>query len=118
MIQMRFTSVSPSEAGDYLQVLFEEKVDNLEVGYFLVQRQFEFPDEGEVYIECTNTRLCGHFAVKTAALSRQCLRLEMPSTEWQIIQVQFATDQEGYEELERVLGRMFEDKLRHARQDA
>ena len=118
MIQMRFNSVSASEDGDYLQVLFEEKVDDLEADYFLVQRQFEFPDEGKVNIECTNTRLCGHFAVTTAALSRQCLRVEMPSTEWKIIEVQFATDQEGYEALERVLGRMFEVKLQHARQDA
>ena len=118
MIQMRFNSVSASEAGDYLQVLFEEKVDSLEAGYFLVQRQFEFPDEGEVYLESTNTRLCGHFAVKVAALSRQHLRLEMPSTNWQIIEIRFATDQAGYEELESILATMFADRLQHARQDA
>ena len=115
---MQFNSVSASEAGDYLQVLFEEEVGNVEGGYFLVQRQFEFPDGGRVYFECPETRLCGHFAVKSVTLTRQCLRLEMPSTPWQGIQVQFTTDQEGYEELERVLGQMFEDKLRHAGQDA
>jgi len=42
----------------------------------------------------------------------------MPSTKWKIIQVHFATDQAGYEELERVLCTMFEDKLRHAHRDA
>lgn len=118
MIQMQFNSVAASEAGDYFQVLFEEEQDNLEAGYFLLQCQFEFPDEGEFYIESKDTRLCGRFEVKTATLSRQCLRLEMPSTKWKIIQVQFATDQAGYEELERVLGTMFEDKLQRARQDA
>ena len=118
MIQMRFNSVSASEAGDYLQVLFEEEADNLEAGYFLVQRQFEFPDEGEVYIESTDTRLCGHFAVKAAALSRQRFRLEMPSTNWHVIEIQFATDQAGYEELEGALATMFEDRLQHTRQDA
>src|SRR5437867_9000189 len=98
MIQMQFNSVSASEAGDYFQVLFEEKADSLEAGYFLVQCQFEFPDQGEFYIESNDTRLRGHFKVKTAILSRQCLRLEMPSTKWKMIQVRFATDQAGYEE--------------------
>ena len=118
MIQMQFNSVSASEAGDSFQVLFEEEVDNSEARYFLVQCQFEFPDEEEFYIESDDTRLCGHFEVKTATLSRQSLRLEMPSTKWKIIQVQFQTDDEGYGELERVLKTMFEDKLRHAHQDA
>ncbi|HEY2921577.1 MAG TPA: hypothetical protein VGK77_21535 [Candidatus Binatia bacterium] len=118
MIQMQFNSVSASEAGDYFQVLFEEDVDNSETRYFLVQCQFEFPDEGEFYIESDDTDLCGHFKVKTATLSRQSLRLEMPSTTWKIIQVKFQTDDAGYEELERVLKTMFEDKLQHAHQDA
>ena len=118
MIQMQFNSVSASEAGDYFQVLFEEEVDNSEARYFLVQCQFEFPNEEEFYIESDDTRLCGHFEVKTATLSRQSLRLEMPSTKWKIIRVQFQTDDEGYEELERVLKTMFEDKLQHAHQDA
>jgi len=65
MIQMRFNSVAASEAGDYFQVLFEEEEDNLEAGYFLVQCQFEFPDNGEFYIESNDTGLCGHFEVKT-----------------------------------------------------
>jgi hypothetical protein len=118
MIQMQFNSVSASESGDYFQVLFEEEVDNLDGDYFLVQCQFEFPDEGQYYFESKDTQLCGHFEVKTATLSRQSLRLEMPSTIWKIVEVQFPADQAGYKELERVLGMMFEDKLQHARQDA
>lgn len=118
MIQMQFNSVSASEAGDYFQVLFEEDVDNPEARYFLVQCQFEFPDEEGFYIESDDTQLCGHFEVKTAILSRQSLRLEMPSTKWKIIQVQFRTDDAGYEELERVLETMFEDKLQHPHPDA
>lgn len=117
MIQKQFTSVSASEAGDYFQVLFEEDVDNPEARYFLVQCQFEFPDEEGFYIESDDMRLCGHFEVNTATLSRQSLRLEMPSTSWKIIQVQFRTDDAGYEELERVLETMFEETLQHA-QDA
>ena len=118
MVEMRFNSVAASEAGDYFQVLFEEDVDNPEACYFLLQRQFELPDHGDFYIESNDTRLCGHFPVKTATLRRQSLRLEMPSTRWKIIQVEFLTDDAGYEELERVLETMFADKLRRAHQDA
>jgi hypothetical protein len=80
MIQMQFNSVSASEAGDYFQVLFEQDVDNPEARYFLVQCQFEFPDKEGFYIESDDTRLGGLFEVKTATLSRQSLRLGMPST--------------------------------------
>jgi hypothetical protein len=118
MIQMQFNSVSASEAGDYLQVLFEQDVDNPEARYFLVQCQFEFPDKEGFHIESDDTRLGGLFEVKTATLSRQSLRLGMPSTKWKVIQVQFRTDDAGYEELERVLEKMFEDTLQHAHQDA
>ena len=115
---MQFNSVSASEAGDYFQVLFEEDVDNPKGRYFLIQCQFEFPDHDGFNIESDDSRLCGHFPVKSATLSRQSLRLEMPSTEWKIIQVKFQTDKAGYEELERVLETMFEYKLQHAHQDA
>jgi len=118
MIQMQFNSVSASEAGDYFQVLFEEDADNSEARYFLVQCQFEFPDEEEFYIESDDTRLCGHFEVKTATLSRQSLRLGMPLTKWKIVRVQFQTDDAGYKELERVLKTMFEDRLHYTQQDA
>jgi hypothetical protein len=115
---MQFSSVSASEAGDYFQVLFKDDENNLEADYFLVQCQFEFPDEEEFYIESNNTRLCGHFKVQTATLSRRWLRLDMPSTKWKGIHIQFAADEAAYEELARVLNTMFEDRLQHADQDA
>src|SRR3990172_5146037 len=118
MIQMQFSSVAASEAGDYFQVLFEEEEDNIEAGYFPVQCQFEFPAGGEFYIESDDTRFCGHFKVKGATLSRQTLRLEMPSTQWKRIEIEFAANQVVYEELVRVLRIMFEDKLQHIEQDA
>jgi hypothetical protein len=46
--------VSASEAGDNVQLLLEKTPDG-DDEYFLIQRQFEFPDEGECYVE-TNSR--------------------------------------------------------------
>ena len=118
MIQMEFSSVSASEAGDYFQVLFENEEDNIEAGYFLVQCQFEFPDGGEFYIESNDTRFCGHFKVKSATLSRRMLRLEIPSTKWERIEIGFTANPVLYEELVRVLSTMFEDKLLRVEQGA
>ena len=117
MIEMLFNSVSASEAGDYYQVVFEEDADNPSARYFLIQRQFEFPYEG-FYIESDNTEFCGHFDVEAASLSRRWLRLEMPNTKWESIQIGFAADQVAYDELAHALGTMFEDRLLHAEQDA
>ena len=118
MIQMQFRSVSASEAGDYFQVLFENEEDDVEAGYFLVQCQFEFPDGGEFYIESNDPRFCGQFKVKSATLNRRSFRLEMPSTKWKRIHIEFGADQVAYEELVRVLSTMFEGKLRRVEQDA
>ena len=111
MTQMQFSSVSNSESGDYFQVLFEKDEGNLEADYFLVQCQFEFPEEEGFYIESKDTQFCGHFKIQTVTLSRQWLRLEMPSTKWKGIQIHFAADEASYEELARVLNTMFGDRL-------
>ena len=114
---MLFNAVSASEAGDYYQIIFEEEADNPSAGYFLIQRQFEFPYEG-FYIESDNTEFCGHFDVEAASLSSRWLRLEMPNTRWESIQIVFAVDQVGYEELAHVLSIMFEDRLLRIEPDA
>ena len=118
MIRKQFSLVSASEAGDYFQVLFEEDEDNPEAAYFLVQCQFEDPDNGESYIESNDTQFCGHVKVETAVLSRRWLRLEIPSTKWKSIQIEFVANQAVYRKLARILSTMFEDRLRRAHQDA
>ena len=119
MIEMHFGSMSASEAGDYVQVLFEGNEDDLAGDYFLIQCQFEFPsDDAGWYFESKVTRLCGHFTVHTATLNRRWLHLEMPSTEWKGIRIHFAVDDAAYRELSRTLSAMFEERLLHADQDA
>ena len=114
---MHFNVASASEAGDYYQVLFEEEADSPSARYFLIQRQFEFPYEG-FYIETDHIEFCGHFDVDAATLSSRWLRLEMPNTRWQSIQIVFKVDQVGYEELAHVLSIIFEDRLLRIESDA
>src|SRR5437867_10308571 len=119
MIRKEFSIVAASEAGDYFQVLFEQEADNPETDYFLLQCQFEDPDDEGFYIESNDTQFCcGHVQVEAAVLNRRWLRLEMASTKWKSIEIAFTADEEIYAELARVLTTMFEDRLRHARHDA
>ena len=117
MIRKEFSIVSASEAGDYFQVLFEQEADNPETDYFLLQCQFEDPDDEDFYIESNDAQFCGHVQVEAAVLNRRWLRLEMASTKWKSIEIAFTADEEVYAELARVLSTMFEDRLRHARHD-
>src|SRR5437867_12148974 len=64
MIRKEFSIVSASEAGDYFQVLFEQEADNPETDYFLLQCQFEDPDDEDFYIESNDTQFCGHVQVE------------------------------------------------------
>lgn len=117
MIEMSFNSVSASEAGDYYQVMFEQEADNPSAPYFLIQRQFELPNEG-FYIESDDAEFCGHFDVQAASLGRRCLRLEMPNTRWKTVRILFGADQAAYEQLARVLSTMFEDRILYTEEHA
>jgi len=44
-----FKKISISIQGDYYQVLFHDGLDTEDEPYFMIQRQFEFPDGGECY---------------------------------------------------------------------
>jgi len=65
MIEKTFKHASASEAGDYYQVSFDDGDDYeaKDIGgrYFLIQRQFEFPDDGTPC--CTSINLVGSCAV-------------------------------------------------------
>ena len=112
MIQKRFNSVSVSSAGDYFQVLFEGGEDKSEWDYFLLQCQFEDPSDGDAfYMESGAIKLCGHVQVESAFLSRRFLRLDMPSTKWMSIQIEFSANQALYRKLARMLRTMFRNRL-------
>ncbi len=115
-----FKNASASEAGDYYQLSFDdddEKEDDdaesVEGRYFLIQRQFEFPDDDSFYLESDDASFCGHFKVRAATLTREFLSIEFLAAEWTTLRIRFAADQDCYEELERIMRIMFEDKSLH-----
>ena len=94
---------SASEAGDYLQVLFEETKDNDE-RYILIQSQFEFPQDYDVKVETDGGEWYAELAVNHAALDRQQLVIDGRDDGEPIRTiVNHSADDRTYAELKRVL---------------
>jgi hypothetical protein len=100
--------VSVSVAGDYYQVMFEEKVpsageDSADNKYLLIQRQFEFPDEGLIYVESHDENCIGRFKVAGARLDPKCLSLTLDRKNTAVIEVTFQASTKNYAEVKRVM---------------
>jgi hypothetical protein len=66
MLKFYANYVSATQSGDYFQVLFEEENDleasfDIEREFFLIQRQFEFPDKDECYYENHDSGACDRY---------------------------------------------------------
>src|SRR2546426_10727471 len=102
MFKLHAQCASASEAGDYFQVLFEEK-DVAEDGrYFMVQRQFEFPDGGRCAIETELTDMCGHFLVRHAILERGRFQVSWVGKGESQAEIIFETNDESYADICRI----------------
>jgi hypothetical protein len=107
MTDLSFKHVSVAESGgDYFEVLFadDEKGDD---SYFLLQRQFESPDYGRVYVESHLPALSGHFRIRKAELRRNLLSLEIMCRPPETVRVRFHADGTQFSRLKRVLAIMF-----------
>jgi hypothetical protein len=94
--------VLASEAGDGFQVLFAKARDS-DDAYLLVQRQFEFPDRGECYLETEDREFCGHFPIRTARLFRNCFEICFGRRSVRKFVVFFSVTDSVYTEVQRVL---------------
>lgn len=74
-IFIKFKLVSVTKAGDYYQILFHDDLDTEDEPYFMIQRQFEFPDGGVCHFESHNEKLIEHCKAKSVSLSRNRLSL-------------------------------------------
>jgi hypothetical protein len=103
MMELFLKHVSVDESGgEYFQVSFEggEESDD---SYFLVQRQFESPDDGRHYVECHLRTLCGDFRIRRAELERGLFRLEIMCHPPETVQIRFQADETQFNRLKKVL---------------
>ena len=110
-MKITLNHVDVSIAGDYYQVHFGAKEDNgsTEISddpQFLIQRQFEMPDGGEVYIESQDNNYIGHYLVNRATLHRNKLHLELKRNEYSDVEISFKTTEKKYKELYNALKTM------------
>jgi len=113
-MKIELNYVSISVAGDYYQVMIEEKEDtgnedDLDTRYFMIQRQFEMPDGGKIYIETHDYDYIGNFRVSRAELTPNRIFLRLQRNKSQDIEVTFKISKRKYHELIRVLRIMIPD---------
>lgn len=94
---------SASEAGDYVQILFEETPDS-DARYVLIQSQFEFPQACDVTVETDGGDWYANLTVERAKLDRQRLVIDgRADTESVRMIVNFEADDATFADLKRVL---------------
>ena len=108
MMKVKCQHVSASEAGDEIfQVHFEEKLDQIDAPYVLIQRAWLEEDEGEfspIYVETHDERLINHYPTVDATLTRTHLELRLPSPANETIEVEFMTSDANFRKVRRMLG--------------
>jgi hypothetical protein len=97
-----------SIAGDYYQVLFEEKKDNgsseiTDDPYFLIQCQFEMYDGGEMYIESHDENYIGHYLIREAILQKNKIELELERPKYSKVEINFKATDSEFDELSNAL---------------
>lgn len=110
-MKMTLNYMSVSISGDYYQISFHEKKDNgcaeiTDDPYFLIQRQFEMPDGGEIYIESLDENYIGHFPVKGAVLQKDKIELEFKRPNYSKIEICFKATEKEFKELHSAIKTM------------
>ena len=104
MDRLEFTSryIEASEEGDYVQVFFGRNRESVDE-YLLIQRQFEFPDDGECYVETANLNFCGHYFIRSAQLARNSFRVSYGKKSGKQVMVTFKATDRAYAKAKRIL---------------
>jgi hypothetical protein len=101
-----FQTVSVTKSGDYYQVMFHDGLDTEDEPYFMIQRQFEFPDGGVCHFESHNENLIEHCKAKSVSLSTNTMRLSYGEEQHRDIQIKFSLDITDFQELASTLKEM------------
>ena len=99
-----------SSGGEYFQILVAENEDS-DDDYFLIQRQFESPHCGKLYVESHHRALRGHFKIRRAELRRGVRRLTLVCLPAKTVEVRFQVGQSRYNRLKNVLRIMLPSRV-------
>ena len=105
-MELEFKTVSVTISGDCYQVLFHDDLDTEDEPYFMIQRQFEFPDGEACHFESHHAKLCEHSKAQSAFLIKNKLHLSYGKNEVQSVEIIFGTDSVDYKYLVSTLKEM------------
>jgi hypothetical protein len=105
-IFLEFKTVSVTICGDYYQIVFDDGLDTDDEPYFMIQRQFEFPDGGVCHFESHHENLIDQCRVKSASLSTSTLSLAYGEQQRRDIEIRFDIQGTDFQELLSTLKEM------------
>ncbi len=102
----KFKTVSATKAGDYYQVMFHNDQDTDDEPYFMIQSQFEFPDDGECYFESHTEELIEHCKAKSVSLSINKINLSYGEELHHEVEIEYDLHGTDFQELVSMLKEM------------
>ena len=103
---LEFKTVSVTICGDYYQILFHDDLDTEDEPYFLIQRQFEFPDGDVCNFESHQESLIDHCKAKSASLSTNTLNVSYGGEQRRNVEIRFDLHSADFQELVSTLKEM------------
>ena len=101
-----FKMVSVTKSGDYYQVLFHNGLDTEDEPYFMIQRQFEFPDGDVCHFESDIENLIEHCKAESVSLSKKALRISYGKLQRRDVEIKFDLRSTEFQELASTLREM------------
>lgn len=102
----KFKTVSISEAGDYCQIMFHDGLDTDDEPYFMIQSQFELPDDGECHFESHTEELIEDSKAKSISLSTTKLSLSYGNNPTHEVEIEYDLQGLDFQELASMLKEM------------
>lgn len=103
---LEFKKVSVTVNGDYYQIVFDDDLDTDDEPYFMIQRQFEFPDGGVCHFESHHENLIDQCKAKSASLSTNMLSLSYGENLRRDVEIRFDLHDADFQELVSTLKEM------------
>ena len=105
-ILLNFKTVSVTRNGDYYQIMFSDDLDTEDEPYFMIQRQFDFPDGGVCHFESHNEELIDCCKVKSLSLSKDMLRIQYGDKKNREVDISYNLQAINFQELSSMLKEM------------
>ena len=103
---LEFKKVSVTVNGDYYQIVFDDDLDTDDEPYFMIQRQFEFPDGGVCHFESHHENLIDQCRAKSVSLSTNILSLSYGENQRRDLEIRFDLHGVDFQELVSTLKEM------------